>query len=197
MDSKVAGSQCLLQLAFNRGQLQDLVEIVDVENLHRLGSILSLLPVVVVDLLDKLVARIVAHLLEQLAEQMGQQSTSRDHTLVGVRIAVIQCNLSLVGQKQPTHHAGRQQCLACVMDVQRHILTCELYVREIFTPKELANIGTLVLLVGSVLEMVGEVGDGLLLSKDPKLGAIAEARCQKLDVGGLKASPDQRGNCGV
>ena len=195
LDGEVARSKRLLELALDGRELENLVEVVDVEDVHR--ARLTLLPGIVVDFLDELVASVVADLLEELTEQMGQKRTGGDDTLVGIRIAVVQRNCAHVREQEPTNHAGGQHTPAGVVDGERGVLSRELDVREILGRQELTNVGTLVLLVGAVLEVDREELDGVLLGEDANLRTVAEGRTQELDVRVVLGAPDQLGNLAV
>ena len=113
---------------------------------------------------------------------MREQSTCRDHALVGIGVTVIQRNLTLVGEKQATNHACCQQCLAGIQSGQRRILTCEPYMWKILASEQLAHIRTLVFLIGSILEVHREELDGILLGEDTNLSTITEGCRQQFHV---------------
>ena len=114
LDSEVARRKCLLELALDCRELEDLVEIVDIEDVHR--TRLALLPRIVVDLLDELIAGVIADLLEELTEEMGQQSTGCHDALVGIRIAVVERNCAHVGQQEAANHACGQHTATRIVD---------------------------------------------------------------------------------
>ena len=179
MDCEVACSQSLLHFAFDGRHLEDFIQIVDVQNLQWLTG---LLPGVVVDLLNELITRIIAYFLEELTEQMSKQRTSRDHALVRICITVIQRDVLAVGQKQPTNHRAHQHRSAGVQHRGRSGFPRKLDVRQKLGREQMLDICTLVLLVSSVLEVVGQVSNSIVLCEDTHLGRISERCTQQLDM---------------
>lgn len=149
------------------------------ENVHGTRSLIALLPAIVVDFLDELIACIIADLLEELAEEMGEKSARGDNTLVRVRITIVQGHVSARGHQKTTNHRRRQECLASVLDLGSHILARQTNMRQILGIQEVAHLLRLVLHLGGVLKVLGQLFDRLLLAEDSEIGSLLEGSRQK------------------
>ncbi len=180
LDREVARGKSLLELAFDGIDLEDLVEIVDREDIHRTRPLIALLPAIMIDFLDEFIASIIADLLEELTEEMGQESSRGDDTLVRVGIAIIHRHVSFGRQKKTTNHGGSQKSLARIMDLGRRILACELDVRELFGVQQITNLLCLVFHLRGILKTFRQVLNRLLLGEDVEIRGFLEGSCQKL-----------------
>ena len=171
LDSKVARSQSLLQLALDRRYLEDLVEIgehQDVEGLARP------LPVIVIDLVDKLGTDILAHFLEQLAEQVREQGARGDDTLVGICITIILWDLAVGRIKELLDHTRNDLDLACNQNLRAHRLTREGHVGKELGEKQGLDVRGLVLDCRRILEVVRQVFYRFLLGEHPDIRTLLE-----------------------
>jgi hypothetical protein len=83
------------------------------------------------------------------------------------------------------------------VNLQTRLLSSKPNVRQVLARKQLTNIRLLVLLIGLVLKVGGEIGYRRLLGKDSKFGAVAEGGSEKFHVRIIGVSPDETGDVDI